>query len=39
MMKFNTKKTTIALVASLAGSAAWFLLLYGLYQWGYHVGG
>ena len=38
-MKSNTKKTTIALVVSLAASAAWFLLLYGVYQLGYHVGG
>ncbi len=38
-MKFNAKKTALALVASLAGSAAWFLLMYGVYQWGYYSGG
>lgn len=38
-MKTNTKKMAITLVASLAGSAAWFLLMYGVYQWGYHSGG
>lgn len=38
-MKSNTKKTAIALIASLAGSATWFLLMYGVYQWGYHSGG
>ena len=38
-MKASTKKMAIALAASLVGSAAWFLLMYGVYQWGYHSGG
>ena len=35
-MKTNTKKIALALIGSLAGSAVWFLVLYGIYQWGYH---